>query len=284
MKIFLGIVLVFLASVYAEEWALTRLNRAQGVTFNLYTKHNLDKEQVLTVGDDRSLIESNFRNDRPTRFITHGFMGSYDLSYSWVVARAYAEAGDYNIIFVDWYAISGLLSKPLETVANGGAEIARCIDWMVQVGGLDLATTQGVGFSLGAHVMAYGARLTTGELGAVVGLDPAGDIFEKDADALPFSINSDDAKFVEIIHTSGGKMGLQRAAGDADFYVNGGSSQPECFMDLMGICAHVRANFVFAESIIDPHIYATEEDPNVYLGGGELQKSARGSYTVRTTK
>lgn len=74
-----------------------------------------------------------------------------------------------------------------------------------------------------------------------VGLDPAGPLFST---RNPESrIDSGDANYVECIHTNGPTLliiGLGIGAGicDADFYPNGGTSQPGC---LMNTCSHLRA-------------------------------------------
>ncbi|KAK8774206.1 hypothetical protein V5799_011260 [Amblyomma americanum] len=90
-----------------------------------------------------------------------------------------------------------------------------------------------IGFSLGAQAAGFCGRHFhngTGEkLGRITGLDPAGLLFEK----TNVSLSSEDAIFVDVIHTSGGditdlKFGTKTAIGHVDFYPNGGSHQPGC--------------------------------------------------------
>lgn len=47
-------------------------------------------------------------------------------------------------------------------------------------------------------------------------------------------VTASDAPNVHVIHTNAGGLGLTRRAGTADFYPNGGSSQPGCGIDLYG--------------------------------------------------
>jgi len=54
---------------------------------------------------------------------------------------------------------------------------------------------------------------------------------------------------VEIIHTAGSSLGYFEPIGHADFYPNGGSSQPGCGIDMTGSCAHSRAYTFFSESL-----------------------------------
>uniref|UniRef100_A0A182MDA1 Lipase domain-containing protein n=1 Tax=Anopheles culicifacies TaxID=139723 RepID=A0A182MDA1_9DIPT len=62
-------------------------------------------------------------------------------------------------------------------------------------------------------------------------------------------VASGDANYVEVIHTNGGLLGFDLPLGQADFYPNGGRSQPGCGVDLAGTCAHGRAFQFFAESV-----------------------------------
>lgn len=79
------------------------------------------------------------------------------------------------------------------------------------------------------------------------GLDPALPGFST---ASPGSrISSEDAQYVEIIHTNGGLLGFAKSIGDSDFHPNGGKSQNGCLMDIGGACSHARSYKFFAESI-----------------------------------
>lgn len=62
-------------------------------------------------------------------------------------------------------------------------------------------------------------------------------------------ITKDDAKYVQIIHTTSGRLGVAEQRGHADFYPNGGKVQHGC----MGIeeltCSHARSWVYFQESV-----------------------------------
>lgn len=61
-----------------------------------------------------------------------------------------------------------------------------------------------------------------------LGLDPAGPGFEN-SDWENKPLNSANARFVDVIHTSAGYFGYLGPIGHADFYPNlGGVPQPEC--------------------------------------------------------
>lgn len=88
-----------------------------------------------------------------------------------------------------------------------------------------------IGFSLGAQVAGAAGMIyhkkSGSKFGRITGLDPAGPGFDPQPNA-DNKLDKDDAEFVDVIHTCSGKLGITEAVGTADFYVNGGSKQPEC--------------------------------------------------------
>lgn len=62
-----------------------------------------------------------------------------------------------------------------------------------------------------------------------IGLDPARPGFEV-GQVQNEGLKKEDAKFVDVIHTSGGSAGCFHSMGHADFFPNGGSPpQPGCY-------------------------------------------------------
>lgn len=82
-----------------------------------------------------------------------------------------------------------------------------------------------------------------------VGLDPAGPLWNLNSNRLRAS----DAVYVEAIHTNGGTVGLGIGSpiADADFFPNGGNSQPGC---ITPICSHNRAWELFASTVTYNHL------------------------------
>lgn len=79
-----------------------------------------------------------------------------------------------------------------------------------------------------AHICgAAGKRVRRGRINTIIGLDPAGPLF--DGTAPINRLDFGDADYVEVIHTDVGTFGIGAAIGHADFYPNGGSNQPSCF-------------------------------------------------------
>lgn len=90
--------------------------------------------------------------------------------------------------------------------------------------------------------------MKNGRVGAIVGLDPARPGFNKfDSQGR---LNDKDAKYVEVVHTNWKCFGFKDPIGTADFYVNGGYSQPGCpWLIGANACDHQRAVLVFAETM-----------------------------------
>lgn len=74
-------------------------------------------------------------------------------------------------------------------------------------------------------------------------------------------ISSEDAKFVDVIHTDGGVYGTLERTGTTDFFPNGGLMMSGCTIlanvvgHLSGICNHNRAVDYFAESVENPEAF-----------------------------
>lgn len=69
-------------------------------------------------------------------------------------------------------------------------------------------------------------------------------------------LDTNDALFTEGIRTDITNSGFDLPFCHADFYPNGGSSQPGCGIDVTGSCSHSRAHALFAESIVSARFVA----------------------------
>lgn len=169
--------------------------------------------------------------------ITHGFTG--DITTPWLIplVKAFLQNVDCNVIVADWK--SGAKGPNYFTAAANspmvGVEISILLQMIINATNCTLTPDNItlVGFSLGAHVMGFAGRhfqkTTKMQLGRIIGLDPAGALFQ----GTNVSLSRRDAKYVDIIHTNGGdiftfKLGLWNAMGHVDFYPNGGKIQPNC--------------------------------------------------------
>ncbi|KAJ8983362.1 hypothetical protein NQ317_009275 [Molorchus minor] len=136
---------------------------------------------------------------------------------------------DINEFVVDWATIAfrNYISARY-SVVEVGEHIADFIKSLVSTHRMDLSRVYFVGHSLGAHISGNAGAALGGKVGNIVGLDPAG--------PLPY--------------TPMAVLGFRQSLGHADYFPNGGSSQPGCILDIAGTCAHARSYIYYAESIL----------------------------------
>lgn len=87
-------------------------------------------------------------------------------------------------------------------------------------------------------------------------MDPAKPLFK--FEDVEGRLDETDAVYVEVVHTCAGTLGFSQPIGMASFFPNGGSSQPGCKMDIVGMCAHGRAYEYFLESLLGSRFIAFE--------------------------
>ncbi|XP_041787627.1 phospholipase A1-like [Anopheles merus] len=261
------------------------------VEFLLHTRRDtVDEGHSMEVGNIESLLGSNFRSDLPTRIIVHGWQSSKSSPLAESIRDTYLLLWDYNVIVVDWSdcALDWNYVRAVGCVPVVGQTLARLLDEFQQHAGLMMENVYVVGHSLGAHVAGIaGKRVQNGRLHTIIGLDPALPLFsihEKEN-----RIDHQDAMYVEVIHTDGGLLGFRDPIGTADFYPNGGSHQPGCGLDVVGLCSHTRAWELFAESLLEPvenlvasRIESLEEIER--LPPVEMDSIGLGDYVVERVK
>lgn len=218
------------------------------VTFYLYTQDNPENEQIIKASK-KSIDASNFNPENPTRVSIHGWRSSKIDYINYGVRDAWLAKGDYNFIFVDWGRARSLdYASSTYAVAGVGKKCAALIDFLVENYGLDLKTLEIIGHSLGAHVAGFtGKNIKSGQVHAIVGLDPALPLFSYDKPHQ--RLDSTDAHYVETIQTNGGKLGFLKPIGKGSFYPNGGRKQPGCKVDISGACSHTRAIEYYVEAV-----------------------------------
>ncbi|KPJ17685.1 Lipase member H-B [Papilio machaon] len=126
----------------------------------------------------------------------------------------------------------------------------------LQAEGWPLSSVRLVGFSLGAHVAGVTGKLVRKHLRRrlerIVALDPARPCFARPS---RWRLASGDARFVQVVHTSAGVLGLAEPLGHADVYANGVlAPQPECEDRSAALalgCDHAQAWRLYAASVSD---------------------------------
>uniref|UniRef100_A0A182MGJ2 Lipase domain-containing protein n=1 Tax=Anopheles culicifacies TaxID=139723 RepID=A0A182MGJ2_9DIPT len=225
-----------------------RFDAESGTRFLLWTATTNPEDQVELKFDDlSSLHNSTFDPRNPTRILIHGWLGDWTSDAVRALSRAYVAKGAYNVIGIDWSAGSSTIVYPVARlrVSAVADAIAKQIGVLLQAGQHPSQIVI-VGHSLGAHIAGLTGKhfQTQPKLAAIFALDPAGPLFGGDHPSE--RVDAYDAEYVEVIHTNKGLLGHRDALGQADFYPNGGQSQPGC---LTNTCSHEKAVEYFRRSL-----------------------------------
>ncbi|XP_062555876.1 pancreatic triacylglycerol lipase-like [Armigeres subalbatus] len=225
-----------------------RFTAEADIFFRLYTRKNPERDQLLKPNETSSILGSNFNPAHPIRFLIHGWNQNGESDTIINIRDSYLSVGEFNVITVDW----GLGAKTINyitarnLVGPVGNVTSRLIDTLLQSTDILRKQIYVIGHSLGAHIAGVVGKHQHGQLNTIVGLDPAGPLFSVgNSDILMRA----DAQYVETLCTNAGLLGFYKPLGDANFYPNGGHSQPGCGVDLIGWCAHARSWIYFAESV-----------------------------------
>ncbi|XP_013183841.1 pancreatic lipase-related protein 2 [Amyelois transitella] len=258
----------------------------------LFTRRNPDAGQTLIINDADSIRSSNFNPNHNTVVIAHGWLSNQNTGINARIREAYLGKGEANVIVLDWrrLARSNYITA-VRGVPAVGKGLGQFIRYLVGVTGARYETIHLVGFSLGAHLVGNAGRELDGRVARVTGLDPAGPLWNLNSNR----INSGDARYVEAIHTNGAitGLGIGTAVGHADFFPNGGNSQPGC---LTYICDHNRAWEFFAATVSYDHLVGRECSSSLQItlntcrggefrmGNDDLTKFGQGRYRLSTRR
>ncbi|KAL5279312.1 hypothetical protein ACFFRR_003725 [Megaselia abdita] len=226
------------------------------IQFYLYTRRTQDSPEFIDVLDPNSLYYSHFNPLHPTKIIIHGFGGGRNNSPSPDIREAYFSIGNYNIIIVDYAdAVKEPCLSQMEWAPRFGSLcVAQLVKYLSRhPRGVKPDDLHFIGYSVGAHIAGLVANYLKpeeGKLGRITGLDPT--IFFYAGFNNSRDLDSTDAHFVDVLHTGAGILGQWHSTGHADFYVNGGTSQPGCSSNTIFqtlACDHTKVTPYFIESI-----------------------------------
>ncbi|XP_036988775.2 pancreatic triacylglycerol lipase [Artibeus jamaicensis] len=253
-------------------WSPKKVN----TRFLLYTNENPDTFQEISA--NASAIEaSNFRTDRKTRFIIHGFIDSGEGSWLSDMCKNMFQVESVNCICVDWKGGSRAeYTQASQNIRIVGAEVAYFVEVLQTAFNYSLSNVHIIGHSLGSHVAGEAGRRTNGTVGRITGLDPAEPCFEGTPELV--RLDASDAQFVDVIHTDAAPIipnmgfGTSQISGHLDFFPNGGIHMPGCrknilseLVDVQGIwegtcnffaCNHLRSFKYYTDSILHPEGFA----------------------------
>nr|BAN20994.1 lipase [Riptortus pedestris] len=239
-----------------EEEMTSNLNMDPSqVEFHLYTKLGPDNATRIYVNDSMGLHEAGFDPKRKTKFLVHGFLNNLNSDIIQNIKNNFLNETneEYNIIAVDWSVYTVMYVNVDEKSETAGNVVAEFMDFIIGEG----ATADDIhciGHSLGAHACGFaGNSVKNGKIGRITGLDPALPGFNT---ATPSQrLDATDAQYVDCIHTCGGFLGIDEPICTADFYPNAGRNQPGCHWFDFGSCSHGRSHELFAESILNEHLF-----------------------------
>ncbi|CAH1637298.1 unnamed protein product [Spodoptera littoralis] len=258
----------------------------------LYTRRNQIVSQTLVMNDANSITRSNFNANRPTVIIAHGWLSNQFTSTNYIIRNAYLRKSDVNVIVLDWRRLA---ASDYVTATRGvpavGRGLGQFLNFLNRVTGAAFNSMHIVGFSLGAHLVGNAGRELGGRAARVTALDPAGPLWNYNSNR----VNSNDGIYVEAIHTDGGSsagaLGIGMNVANADFYPNGGVSQPGCSTNL---CNHNRAVEFFAASVTYNHFVGRQCSNSIQvstntcrgnelrMGNDDLRKTGSGMYRLDT--
>ncbi|CAG4943622.1 unnamed protein product [Parnassius apollo] len=252
----------------ASKLLLSNINHSTN-EYLLYTRRNILSPDTLKMNDVQSITSSHFKVNNPTAVIVHGWTQNRNSPINMALRNALLTKADHNVIVLDWSVIA---DKDYVTAVVGvprvGQRLGQFLAFLSLVTGTSFKTMHLMGHSLGAHVVGNAGRTLHGQLGRITGLDPAGPLWNINSRRLRES----DAIYVEAIHTNGGIYGLIEPVAAADFYPNGGISQPGCDTNT---CNHNRSWRLFAASILFDHLTARKCSTNLQL----ILDNCRGNTT-----
>ncbi|KAL0901742.1 hypothetical protein ABMA27_006920 [Loxostege sticticalis] len=255
----------------------------------LFTRYNRNNHQILVNGDINSVRNSNYRANRPTKVIVHGWNSNGNSGVNTYARDAFLAVQDCNVIVVDWRSLANSgYNTAVNGVPNVGQFLGNFLVWLFNNAGGNWNDLHLVGFSLGAHVVGNAGRQAGGRPRRVTGLDPAGPRWGGNAQAL----NTQAGRYVEAIHTDGGTLGIMDRIAHVDYYPNGGRNpQPGCWIST---CSHSRAYRFFAASV-RYNRFAGRQCSNMnqvsnnqcagstlHMGNGIISKSGNGIFRVNT--
>ncbi|KAG5864795.1 hypothetical protein JTB14_010648 [Gonioctena quinquepunctata] len=248
----------------------------------------------IDIKDPKAIERSSYSLRKDTYFIIHGWLANIDSVMEVEICDAILKAKDANVFLVDWSNIAKrTYLESFAAVPDIGRLLGESLYGLAVNNSLDLERTTIVGHSLGAHIAGRAGADLKGQIGVIVGLDPAGPLFFH---AITSNrLDPTDAKFVQVIHSCAFFLGFRKPLGHADYYPNGGEIQPSCRLDITGSCSHGMSYEYYTESILTGGFKAKscdsyndykkekcEENESSEMGTISLDQKANGSYFLTT--
>ncbi|XP_034669537.1 inactive pancreatic lipase-related protein 1 [Drosophila subobscura] len=230
--------------------------------FILYYGPTVADSDIYDLKDHKSLLEDeNLDLGKNTVLYLHGYLEDPDVESINVIAEAYLERKDTNLIVLDWgeLADGNYIFDAMVNAKQLAPELAKVLLEMFDHG-LDIEKFHIVGHSMGGQLAGNIGReifkRTKGvrKIKRISALDPAFPLYYP----LGAHLTANDAEFVDVIHTDAWLYGAPTSTGTADFWPNGGNSlQPGCpkrnykMLSDNDLSSHRRSWWFWAESVSD---------------------------------
>ncbi|CAG9759295.1 unnamed protein product [Ceutorhynchus assimilis] len=276
---------------------ITTKSLNEDVTFYIFTPENPDRGVQVRASQLHDIVrKTGFNIRRQTLVVIHGWRNDYTAPVNDRIKNAALRNHNINVIVVDW---SPIASRNYVTAKGSVLAVGNYVgDFLLRLDDeLDhrLHKMTIVGHSLGAHVSGNVGARTKGLITTIIGLDPAGPLFS--AKNINNRLDPTDAEYVHVIHTNDKRLGWGIKMGHADYFPNGGKSQPGCGLDISGSCAHARAYKFFAESLDNDNFSSKlcgsysnfqkkrcGENVPSNMGGFPIVRTSTGNYYLYTNK
>ncbi|CAH0766995.1 unnamed protein product [Diatraea saccharalis] len=132
----------------------------------LFTRQNPTSRQELVNGNINSIRNSNYRGNRPTKVIVHGWNSNGYSNINPMIRDAFLAVEDCNVIVVDWRALANSnYASAVIGVPSVGQFLGNFLVWLFNNAGGNWNQLHLVGFSLGAHIVGNAIHTDGGLLG-----------------------------------------------------------------------------------------------------------------------
>ncbi|XP_017469969.1 PREDICTED: phospholipase A1 2-like [Rhagoletis zephyria] len=242
--------------------------RQRQLRYDLFTRLNPYKREVLLTGDRNRLLASNFNASWPVRFSIHGWNGQTTTCSNAAIKDAYLAKGDYNVILVDWtdYSLDINYIRVVAEIFEIARKFNEFTRFLQSHTAIPFSEMYLIAHSAGCHIAGVaGKLLQPDKYGVIYALDTSGPIHRRLDDK--WRLAPMDALYVESVQSDVALFGFPTDnLAHASFYPNWGLGQPHCpnvtTMEPDFTCDHFGALYYFVESLRNPRAFGAIQCKN----------------------
>ncbi|XP_036328004.1 phospholipase A1-like [Rhagoletis pomonella] len=242
--------------------------RQKQLRYDLFTRLNPYKREVLLTGDRNRLLASNFNASWATRFSIHGWNGQTTTCSNAAIKDAYLAKSDYNVILVDWtdYSLDINYIRVVAEIFEIARKFNEFTRFLQSHTAIPFSEMYLITHSAGCHIAGVaGKLLQPDKYGVIYALDTSGPIHRRLDDK--WRLAPMDALYVESVQSDVALFGFPTDnLAHASFYPNWGLGQPHCpnvtTMEPDFTCDHFGALYYFVESLRNPRAFGAIQCKN----------------------